>query len=118
LRVPKVENLVEQLVHQHEVVLDGFFIELAKVCLSQPHQSVEKLKHEGRIGIALRHRHQVYVFVLDMAERRRAEREDGRPDLCVGYYLDAEDVGEPWAAIIPEGAEYEVFALLVEYQDS
>jgi hypothetical protein len=118
LGISEIENLVEQLVHQHKVVLDGLFIELPKVCLSQSHQSIQELEHECCVGIALRHRHQIYVLVLDMAECRRAEREDGRPDLRVGYYLDAEHVGEPWAAIIAKGTEDEVLTLLVEYQYS
>jgi hypothetical protein len=32
--------------------------------------------------------------------------------------LDAEDVGEPRAAVVAEGAKDEVLALLVEYQDT
>lgn len=53
-----------------------------------------------------------------MAEGRAAEREDRRPDLHVGDDLDAEDVGEARAAVVPEGAEDEVLAFLVEDEDA
>ena len=56
--------------------------------------------------------------MLDVAERGRAQRQDGRAYLCVGDYLDAEDVGEAWTTIIAEGAKYEVLALLVEDEDA
>jgi len=52
--------------------------------------------------------------VLDMAESRRAECQNRRAHLGIGYDLDAEDVGEPRAAIVTEGAKDEVLALLVE----
>ena len=53
-----------------------------------------------------------------MAKCRGSKRQDGRPNLGVGYDLDAEDVGEPRAAIVAEGAEDEILALLVEDQDT
>ena len=52
--------------------------------------------------------------MLDMAECRRSESKDGRADLCIRDYLNTEDVCEPWAAIIPKGAEDEILALLIE----
>jgi hypothetical protein len=118
LRVPKVEDLVEQLVHQHKVVLDSLLVELPKVRLSESHQPVQKLKHQRGIRIALRHRHQVDVLVLDMAEGGGAEGENGRAYLGIRYHLNAEHVGEARAAVVAEGAKYKILALLVEYQDS
>ena len=56
--------------------------------------------------------------MLQVAERRRAEREDGRADLRIGDDLDAEDVGEAGPTVLPEGAEDKVFAFLVEDEDS
>jgi hypothetical protein len=53
-----------------------------------------------------------------MAEGGRAERQDGRAHLGVGDDLDAEDVGEARAAVVAEGAEDEVLALLVEDEDA
>lgn len=52
--------------------------------------------------------------MLDMAERRGAEGEDWSADLGVGDDLDAEDVTEARAAVVAEGAEDEVLALLIE----
>lgn len=78
-------------------------------------QPVQKLKHQGCIRIALRNRHQVYILMLNMAERRRAKRQDGRSDLGVGYDLDAEDVCEAGTAIVAKSAEYKVFAFLIKY---
>ena len=56
--------------------------------------------------------------MLEVAEGRRAEREDGRADLCVRNDLDAEDVGEAGPAVRAEGAEDEIFSFLVEDEDA
>ena len=56
--------------------------------------------------------------MFDMAEGRGAEREDRGADLRVGDHLDAEDVGEAGPAVVAEGAEDEIFALLVEDEDA
>lgn len=53
-----------------------------------------------------------------MAESRTSERQDRRADLGVGDDLYTEDIGEAGAAVVPEGAEDEVLALLVEDEDS
>ena len=53
-----------------------------------------------------------------MAEGGRAKSENGRAYLGVGYYLDAEDVGEARAAVVAEGAKDEVLTFLVEYEDT
>jgi hypothetical protein len=53
-----------------------------------------------------------------MAEGCGTEGENRRPYLGVRDYLNAEDVGEPRAAVIAEGAKYEILAFLVEYEDS
>ena len=52
--------------------------------------------------------------MLDMAEGCRSECENRRANLCIGDDLDAEDVCEPWTAIISKGAEDEILAFLVE----
>jgi hypothetical protein len=118
LRVPKVQNFIEQLIHQHKVVLNSFLVEFAKVRLPQPNHPVYELENQRRIRIALGDSDQVDVLVLNMAERRGAEREDRRAHLCIRYYLDSEDVGEAGAAVVAEGAKDEVFALLIEYEDA
>lgn len=89
-RVPK--RTIQELIDQHEIVLYGLFVKLPKVTPPQPHQPVEELEHQRCIGIALGHRHQVDVLVLDMAEGRRTEGEDWRADLGVGDDLDAENI--------------------------
>ena len=53
-----------------------------------------------------------------MAEGGGAEGEDGRAHLGIRNDLDAEDVGEARAAVVAEGAENEVLALLVEDEDA
>ncbi|KAK5632863.1 hypothetical protein RRF57_008577 [Xylaria bambusicola] len=53
-----------------------------------------------------------------MAEGGAAEGQDGGADLRVRDDLDAEDVGKARAAVVAKGAEDEVLALLVEYQDA
>ncbi|KAL8288318.1 hypothetical protein RB601_004651 [Gaeumannomyces tritici] len=102
------------LVDKHKVVLDGLLVELAKVPPPQLYQAVQELEDEGGIGVALGNSHQVDVLVLYMAEGGAAQRQDGRADLGVGDDLDAEDVGEARAAVVAEGAEDQVLALLVD----
>lgn len=109
-----MNRTIEQFVNQHEVVLYGLLVELAKVAPPQHDQSIEKLKHQRRIGIALGHRDQVDVLVFDMAKGGRAECQDRGADLRVGDDLDAKDVGETWAAVAAESTEDEILTLLVE----
>lgn len=68
MRVPKVEDLIQQLVDQHKVVFDSLLVEFAKISLPQAYQAVQELEDEGGIGIALGDGDQIYIFVLDMAE--------------------------------------------------
>ena len=53
-----------------------------------------------------------------MAEGGRTKSQDGGADQRVGNDLDAEDIGESWAAVVAEGAKDEVLALLVEDEDA
>lgn len=118
LGVAEVDDLVEQLVDQDEVVLYGLFIELAEVAAAELDQAVEELEDEGGIRVALGDGDQVYVLVLDMAEGGAAQGQDGRAHLGIADDLDAKDIGEPGATVVAKGTEYEVLALLVEYQDA
>jgi hypothetical protein len=70
-------HTVEQLVDQHKVILDGFFVELAKISLAQLDQSVEKFEDQCGIGIALGDGHQINIFMLDMAEGGAPKSQDG-----------------------------------------
>jgi hypothetical protein len=56
--------------------------------------------------------------MLDMTECGRTQSQDGRADQRVGDDLDAEDIGETWAAVVAEGAKDEILALLVEDEDT
>lgn len=116
--VSKVENLVEQLIDKDKVVLDSLLIELAKVGLAQPDKAVKKLKDKGGIGVALGDSYQIDVLVLDMAKGGGAQGQDGGADLCIGNDLDAEDIGQAWAAVVAESAKDEVLALLIEDEDA
>lgn len=55
--------------------------------------------------------------MANMRERSRTKSENGRAHIHVGDYLDAEDVCKAGATIGAEGAEDEVFTLLIEYKD-
>lgn len=109
---------VQELVNEHEVVLNSILVELAEIPLTQANETVEKLKDNSCVGVAFGHRRDVDVLVLDMAESGRAKRQDGRAYLSIRDDLDAKDVGQAWAAVRPEGAENQVLALLVEEQDA
>lgn len=113
-----VPHTIQQLVDEHEITLHCLLIKLPKISLPQRNQPVQKLKHQRRVRIALRHRYQVYVLVLHMTERCAAEREDGRADLRVRDDLDAKDVREAGAAVLTEGAEDEVLTFLIEDEDA
>src|SRR4051794_40683900 len=106
------EHTIEKLVDQHKVVLDSFLVKLAKVATAELDQAVQELKDEGGIGVALGDGHEVDVFVLDMAKGGAAQGQDGRAHLGIADDLDPKDIGEPWAAVVAEGAEDEVLALL------
>lgn len=70
---------IEQLVYQDKVILDGLFVEFAKIRLSVGHKLVQELEQKRSIGIALCDGDEKDVFVLDVAECRRPERQDRRP---------------------------------------
>jgi len=113
-----LKQTIEELVNQDKVVLNSLLVELAKVAAAELDQAVQELEDEGGVGVALGDGHQVDVFVFDMAEGGAPERQDGRADLGVADDLDAEHVGEAGAAVVAEGAEDEVLALLVEDEDA
>lgn len=110
-------HTVEQLVDQHEIVLDGFFVEFPKIALPQHNEPVEELEDQCGIGIAFGNSYQVDILMLDMAEGRRAQGQDRRAYLRIGDDLDPEDVGKARAAVAAEGAKYEVLALLIEHKN-
>lgn len=105
LRVAEVDDLVEKFVDEDEVVLDGLLVELAKVSATQLDQTVQEFEDERSIGIALGDGHQVDVLVLDMAECRTAEGQNGRANLSVADDLDSEDIGESRATVVSEGSK-------------
>ena len=53
-----------------------------------------------------------------MAEGGAAQCQDRRANLSIGDDLNSEDIGKTWSAIVSEGAEDEVLALLVEDEDA
>lgn len=109
---------IQQLINKHKIILHSLLIKLPKIPPPQPYQPIQELKHQRRIGIALRYRHQEYILMFDVAESRRPKSEYRGANLGIGDDLDAEDIGEPWSAVVSKGAEDEVLAFLVEYQDT
>lgn len=109
---------IQELINEDEIVLDSLLIEFAKVTATKLDQAVEKLEDERSIGVALGDGHQVDILMLDMAEGGASQGQDGRANLGVGDDLDSKDIGETWAAVVSKGAKDEVFALLIEYEDS
>lgn len=109
---------IKELVDKNKIVLDGIFVELAKVLFAQAYKPVDEFKDDSGIGVTFGDGHNVYVFVFDMTEGGGAESEDGRSDLCIGDDLDAKDVGEARPAVWPKGTEDEILALLIEEQDA
>jgi hypothetical protein len=114
----KKVRTVEKLVNKDEVVLNSLLIELPKVAPPQLDEAVEELEDQGGIGIALGDGDEVDVLMLDMAEGGAAEGQDGRTNLRVRDDLDAENIGEARSAVVPEGTEDEVLALLIEDQNA
>lgn len=109
---------VQEFVYQDKVVLDGLLVKLAKVALTELDKPVEELEYQGSIGIALCDGNEVNILVLDVAKGGAAERQDRGADLGIGDDLDAKDISEARAAVISEGAKYQVLALLIEYQNT
>lgn len=56
--------------------------------------------------------------MFDMTEGRGAEGKDWGANLSVRDDLDAKDIGEAGPAIVTKGAEDEVLALLIEYENA
>lgn len=113
-----IGRTIEQLVDQDKVVLNGLLVELGKVGATQLDQAVQELEDQSGIGVALCDGDNEDVLMLDMAECGGPKSQDGRADQRVGDDLDAEDIGESWAAVVAEGAKDEVLALLVEDEDT
>lgn len=108
---------VKQLIYKNKVILHSLLIEFPEVPLPQPNESIEKLKDDCSVRIALGDRRNVDILVLDMAERCTSERQDRGADLRVGNDLDAEDVCKPRTAVLSKCAEDEVLTLLIEEED-
>jgi hypothetical protein len=90
-------HTIQKLVYQYKVVLDGLLIEFAEVAFSERDEAVKKLEYKRGIGIAFGHGDQIDIFVLDMGERRRPQRQDWGAHLRVRDHLDTKDIGEAWA---------------------
>lgn len=56
--------------------------------------------------------------MLHMTKRRASQRQDRAPNRRIANNLDAKDISQPWATVVAEGAEDEVFAFLVEDEDA
>lgn len=93
LWVSKVEDFIQQLVKEDKVVLDTFFIELAKVAPSNLYNPVAELKDEGSIGIALCHCDDVKILMPNVEERGAAQCHNGRADVWIRDDLNPKDVG-------------------------
>lgn len=68
-----MRNTIKQLINEHEVILHGILIEFAEIPLSQRDKPIQEFKDNSSISIALRHRRDIDVLVLDMAEGGRAK---------------------------------------------
>mmetsp|Transcript_24966 Transcript_24966/g.86984 ORF Transcript_24966/g.86984 Transcript_24966/m.86984 type:complete len:253 (-) Transcript_24966:166-924(-) len=77
-RVPKVEHLLEQLVHRDEVLGEVALGELAQVRAQDAKQLVDKVDHVRRRHLARRHRQVEQAAVEDAEEIVLAGRDDGR----------------------------------------
>lgn len=106
---------VQELVHEDEVVLYGFFVKLSKVALAEGDKTVKEFEYQRSIGIALGDCNKVDILVLDMAEGGAAQSQDRRTNLGIGDDLNAEDIGETGSTVVAEGSKDEVFTFLIEY---
>mmetsp|Transcript_20800 Transcript_20800/g.61968 ORF Transcript_20800/g.61968 Transcript_20800/m.61968 type:complete len:308 (-) Transcript_20800:8-931(-) len=88
LRVSVVHHLIQELVRDDEVVLDALLLELVEVVPEHLSEPVEERHDEGGVGVALRHRHEVKVVVLDPRKTDPVLAEHGL-DCCV---LGVDDV--------------------------
>ena len=109
---------IQQLINKHEITLHSLLVKLPKIPFPQRHESVQKLKHQRCIRIALRDRHQVDILMLHMTKSRASQRQDRTPNRRIANNLDAKDIREAWTTVVAEGAKDEVFAFLVEDEDA
>ena len=96
---------IQKFIHKHKIILHAFLIKLIKICLAQRPQSLEKLKHQSRIGIALGNRHQIYILMTRVTKGGASKGKDRRTNLGIRYNLDAKDVSQTWTTVWSEGAK-------------
>jgi hypothetical protein len=56
--------------------------------------------------------------MLNMTESGAAQRQNRGSYLRIRYDLDPKNIRKPWAAVIAEGSEYQILALLIENKDT
>lgn len=119
LRVPEVQDLVQQLVDEHEVVLDILLVDLAEVRLHHLREPDEELEHHGAVDVLLGDRGQPDVGSADVEERRARDVGDGRADLLARvYHVHAERVHRVAADIVAVHARYQHLALVVVHEQT
>jgi hypothetical protein len=102
-------NTVDELVYQHEVILDRFFVYLAEIRLADVNKSVAELEDQRSISVVpvkvsmmtaewedpgnvLGHRNNIETVYADVKEASRPKCDDGRPDVAVRDDLNPKDV--------------------------
>lgn len=119
LRVPEVQYLVQQLVDEHEVVLDVLLVDLAEVRLHHLREPDEELEHHGAVDVLLGDRGQPDVRAAYVEERRARDVGDRRADLLARvYHVHAERVHGVPADVVAVHARYQHLALVVVHEQT
>ena len=103
LRVPKVQQLVQQLVDEHKVVLHVLLGDLAEVGLHDVAHLEQELKDHGGVHVLLGDGRQPDVGALDVEEGGAGDVGHGRADLLAGVdHVHPERVHRVATDVIPE----------------
>lgn len=119
MRVPEIENLVQQFINEDEIVLDSLLVHFAEIRPSNAiDKTMQKLKDQRCIRIDLGDGDNVNVVSLDVEEGRAAESRDGRANVGGGEDVDAKDIGNGSFEVVSVQTRDENLALLIEDEDS
>uniref|UniRef100_A0A182KJ59 Uncharacterized protein n=1 Tax=Anopheles christyi TaxID=43041 RepID=A0A182KJ59_9DIPT len=77
LRVPEIDQLIEQLINDHEIVPYAFLLQLLEVLGKHLHHLVQKDKHECNVCVAACYRHQVQIVRFHVRKRTFRRLENG-----------------------------------------
>ena len=102
LRVAEVEDFIEQLVDQHEIVLDILFANFTEIRLHDLDHLVQELEDHGRVDVLLGHGAQPDIRPFRVEETRSRDVNHGKTRLLTSMNdVDAKGIDSITTNIVP-----------------